>query len=64
MKFLIILFCFFSIFSYGAPQYENLVKVRIHVGSIYYHSIVNLSTVEELDSFFILGGQKWKVQKD
>ena len=57
MKFLIILLCFFSIFSYGAPQYENLVKVTINIGSTYYFSFVNLSTVEEMNNFFILGGE-------
>lgn len=55
MKFFIILFFFFAIFSYGAPQYENLVKVTINVGSTYFVSFVNLSTIEEMNSFFILG---------
>ena len=55
MKFFIILFFFFTFFTYGAPQYENLVKVTINVGSTYFVSFVNLSTIEEMNSFFILG---------
>lgn len=55
MKLFTVLFCFFTIFSYGAPECENLVKVTINIGSKYVTAYVNLSTSENLNSFFIIG---------
>lgn len=54
MKLFFVLIFFLSIFTYGEPKEQNIVKVTINIGSYYFTSYVILSTSSNLNSFYII----------
>lgn len=53
-NYIIFIFLFFSIFSYGGIPSDNIIKVRIMVNSIEYVSYVVISSKEYQNIFSIV----------